>query len=190
MEDILYNIGLQINDIYTLLQFCSINRIVRYNISNLQLFWVTQFNKYNLPLGKYIPLCSYKWIQLFFISNITEKFRMSLKKAKFNVKIPIKHIKDIMNKVLVNYSYCSKTSNIGCGKPKINDIVNTYPFVIDKITIIDCPRDAWLQLYVYNETGDATMDKFIKKYGFIKFGYGRIATSQIQKIIMGLVQYF
>ncbi len=64
MEDINYNISLAIEDILSLINYCSTDKKTR-NLCTKRSFWQEQFNRFRLPLDDHIQYDNpYEWIQL------------------------------------------------------------------------------------------------------------------------------
>lgn len=190
MEDILYAIGLHLDDTYTLINYCSINTIMRNKVGNNKCFWLEQFKKYELSSPSYTPKSTIKWFSLLLTTYNTiyklnhVRFSMDMgigfgEEIEFrNLTISINKIQSIiqsMDNTMFNLS--NKVSHIS-GKYRNNDflsIIQTYPFIINHMKIKKIYKystsTCTLKLYVNRQTNNEIINNMLNTFDNIVFKY-------------------
>ncbi len=124
MEDVKQEISFILDDVMTLINFCSTDTKTR-QICGSKSFWKRQFDKYNLPLNPTIHYTeAYDWIQLLLKTKmIMDQLDQPM---NMNVHIKLNDLLDAINKdEMVDMDYPDLLLNQ----------IGHYPFIIDTINV-------------------------------------------------------
>lgn len=156
MEDIHYTIGSAIEDVFSLINYCSTNNNAR-RLCGTRAFWENQFNRFNLPLEEDVYYTdSYQWVQLLLktkyvmdqLNTLNQLF--NIKTVLLKVNIPLSNIIDIMEDegdIIVNnlQNFFDDDYDDDKFKEAIND---RYPFIINEIMLIKRGTRYYLSLII------------------------------------------
>ncbi len=142
-SDIQYSISGAIDDILSLINYCSTNKSGR-NLCSKRSFWEQQFNKFNLPLQNNVQYNNpYEWIQLllktkYIIDHLNQlNTTQKIKSATLNVNIPFFTILQIMkNENIIDKSIEHYFDDDYNDNDEFMEAINNhYPLIINNIII-------------------------------------------------------
>ena len=151
MEDVHYNISSAIEDVLSLINYCSTDSNAR-RLCSTRSFWENQFNRFNLPLAEDVYYTdAYDWIQLLLkTKHVMEELHL-LNRGQWlslKVNIPILNMIDIIEKemgVVIRdlRNYVGNDYN-----DEFMTVINDYPLIIDEIMILKEDQEYYLSLII------------------------------------------
>lgn len=200
MEDVYSEISFAIDDVITLINYCSIDKQTR-NLCNTRFFWEKQFNKYNLPLKNDIKYTdTYSWIQLLLkTQNVMNKLNHVINNTTKNklisafMKVNIS-LSDILNviknehNVFINTIESYFEEDYG-SDDFIEALHNNYPVIINEIMITKYNNKYDLQLII-NQNIENIPGGFdiLQDFDDITFGFS-VKNYQLENIMINLIEY-
>lgn len=196
MEDVNYDISLAIEDILSLINYCSVDKKAR-NLCNKRSFWQQQFNRFRLPLDDHIQYDNpYEWIQLLLkTKNIMEK----LNKLNERPIISVLFKKDILLTDILNVIKNESEIDVSDLQPYFDDnyddnddfiqgLKENYPFMINEILITKRGNRYFLALIINNIEDIPGGVEFLQDSDEIAFNF-RLKKHELENIIINLIPY-
>lgn len=183
MDDLIYNVGQEINDINTLIHFCSFNKNYRNNLFNTKYFWIKHIEKY------FVLFCikdvnynyTHEWIHLLLKTQYVNH-KLNKLDSYPTVQLCIK----------LNLNNFLKVVNVCDGEEIINYLddefeseemetlfENKYPFIIERISI---SKDLMVLFFKQNYPDLKLEDPIPHQYYIVN-------KSQINNITLGIIKY-
>ena len=197
MEDVNYNISLAIEDILSLINYCSTNKKAR-NLCVKRSFWQQQFNRFRLPLDDSIQYDnSYEWIQLLLK---TKKVMGKLNKLNERPIISVLFKKDILLTDILNVIKNETNIDVNDLQPYFinnyddNDdfmqgLKDNYPFMINEILITKLGNKYLLALIMNKNIEDIPGGvEILQDNDEIAFEFN-VKPHELENIIINLIPY-
>jgi hypothetical protein len=195
MEDVRYNISSSIEDIMSLINYCSTDQNARILCSN-RYFWEQQFNRFKLPLDNNIQYNNpYDWIQLllktkYVIGKLNQLNERPIKSVLFTHDIPLNDIYNIIKKESnINdniETYLQDTDNVDF----IQALMDNYPLMINEILLTKNHKRLFLVLIINKniENIPGGVD-ILQETDEIVFQF-TVKYNELENIMIKLIPYF
>jgi hypothetical protein len=190
MEDIRYEISFMIEDVHTLVHYCSTDKYIR-KVSNNKSFWYRYFKKFHFSLDNINYNNAYRWIQLMYNHNyITGKLNDDIT-STYYVNMPMLKILPIIEKYIVVYPifrHLTASSNILYNNKYVDNALYKTPldepFIINKIDLVRCSEHFYIRLCMHHALVDGTI--ILQNEENIKFCFSLILP-EIKEIMTSLI---
>ncbi len=198
MEDVHYDISLAIEDILSLINYCSTDKKVR-NLCYKRSFWEGQFNRLRLPLEDHIRYDNtYEWIQLLLkTKNIIEKLNKLNERPIINVLLK----KDILLTDILNVIKNESEIDVSDLQSYFDDnyddhpnfmkgLKENYPFMINEIMMTKRGTRYYLALIMNKNIEDIPGGvEILQDSDEIVFIFN-MKKHELENIIINLIPYF